>query len=245
VRIVLVRPSDSANVGAAARAMKNMGLARLVVVEPPRWDEARAAARAVHAVDVLAARTVVATLAEAVAGAGLVVGTTGRPTAPEHDGAVPVRALAPLVVAAAATDEVAIVFGPEDHGLSNAELDRCQRVATIPTDPAYPSLNLAHAVMVVAYELRQAAGDAEPAGAPPADGPTLAPHERQEMLYARLEAGLRAVSFLHRDNAAHMMRALRHILGRAGLADHEVQILLGVARQMAWAGDRATRRGPN
>src|SRR5512147_2262925 len=117
IRIVLVRPNEAQNVGAVARGMKNMGLTDLVVVDAPELDEARAATLAVHAGDVLAARRQVASLAAALADCGLVVGTSGRPTAARDGGTSP-RAFAPTLLAAAATNDVALVFGPEDHGLA-------------------------------------------------------------------------------------------------------------------------------
>jgi tRNA/rRNA methyltransferase len=234
IRIVLVRPREAQNVGAVARAMKNMGLGRLVLVDAPELDEARAAMLAVHASDVLAGRTAVATLGDALAGCGLVVGTSGRPMAARDGGTGP-RALAPAMRAAAATNDVALVFGPEDHGLALEELKLCHHVLTIPTSDAYGSLNLAQSVLVCAYELWMAAAPAEPAR-------VLAPHERLELLWTKLEAGLVAVSFLHGDEAPAMMRRLRRLFGRAELDDDEVQILLGVARQMTWAGTRARRQ---
>lgn len=235
VRIVLVRPREAQNVGAAARAMKNMGLGRLVLVDAAGLDETRAATLAVHAADVLAARTEVATLGTALAGCGLVVGTSGRPTA-ARDGAATPRALAPTLLAAAAANDVALVFGPEDHGLALEELKLCHHVVTIPTSDAYGSLNLAQSVLVCAYELWTATA--------PAEAPrVLAPHERLELLWTKLEAGLTAVSFLHGDEAPAMMRRFRRLLGRAELDDEDVQILLGVARQMTWAGTRARGQG--
>jgi tRNA/rRNA methyltransferase len=231
IRVVLVRPREAQNVGAVARAMKNMGLARLVLVSAPALDEARAATLAVHAADVLAARREVATLDEALAGCGLVIGASGRPTAARDGGMAP-RTFAPTILAAAAANDVALVFGPEDHGLALEELKHCHHVLTIPTSETYGSLNLAQAVLVCVYELCTAAAPAEPSR-------VLAPHERLELLYAKLEASLQAVSFLHGDEAPAMMRRLRRLLGRAGLDDDEVQILLGMARQMTWAGTLA------
>ena len=235
IRIVLVRPREAQNVGAAARAMKNMGLGNLVLVDPPPLDEARAATLAVHAGDVLAARRDVATLADALADCGLVVGTSGRPTA-LRDGAATPRALAGTMLAAAAANDVALVFGPEDHGLALEELKLCHRVIAIPTSDAYGSLNLAQAVLVCAYELRTAALDAA------AQAPTarpLAAHARVELMYEKFAAGLTAISFLHGDEAPVTMRRLRRMLGRAALDEDEVQMLLGIARQMTWAGTQA------
>ena len=248
VRIVLVRPQHAGNVGAAARAMKNMGLDRLVLVAPQRWDPTQATTMAVHAADVLACLRQVESLAAAVADCGLVVGTSGRATATQL-GALPPRTLAPEIVAVSAANDVALVFGPEDHGLSNDDLALCQRVVSIPTAAAYGSLNLAQAVLVCAYELLLATAAADggaaaiaparsaPTGAAASAGParTLAASERLELMYAKLETALRAIGFLHRDTAAPMMRALRRTLGRAALDEQETAVFLGLARQIAWA----------
>jgi len=254
VRVVLVRPQHAGNVGAAARAMKNMGLERLVLVAPQHWDPAQATTMAVHAADVLARLRRAESLAEAIADCGLVVGTSGRATATQL-GALSPRTLAPEIVAASATNDVALVFGPEDHGLSNDDLARCQRVVSIPTADAYGSLNLAQAVLVCAYELLLAAAAdggtaaAAPTGAAAHGGGgtrTLAASERLELMYAKLETALRAIGFLHRDNATPMMRALRRTLGRAALDEQEAAVFLGLARQIAWvatARDKALVEG--
>jgi tRNA/rRNA methyltransferase len=238
IRIVLVRPREAQNVGAAARAMKNMGLTELVLVDAPAFDEVRATALAVHAGDVLTARRHVPTLALALADCGLVVGTSGRPTAARDGGTAP-RALAPAILEAAGANRVALVFGPEDHGLALEELKLCHHVITIPTSDAYGSLNLAQSVLVCAYELWTAA--AERTAHPSADR-SLATHERLELMYEKLELGLAAVSFLHGEEAPSTMRRLRRLLGRAALDDDDVQMLLGVARQMTWAGTQARAR---
>ncbi len=229
IRIVLVEPRDAGNVGATARAMKNMGLTRLILAAAPPLDEARATTMAVHARDVLKARQTATDLPAAVADAHLVVGTSGRATS-QRDGGRPPRDVAAEIVAAAATNEVALVFGPEDRGLSNVELAHCQSFITIPTDPGYGSLNLAQSVLLCAYEIFLAADAAAPT-------PTraLATGARHELMYEKLEAALLAVGFLQPDTAAGMMRKLRRTLGRAPLDDDEVQIFLGIARQMSWS----------
>jgi TrmH family RNA methyltransferase len=257
IRVVLLRPRGAANVGAVARAMKNMGLARLVLVDPPRLDREQARVMAVHAADVLAARAEVASLAAAVADCGLVVGTCGRPSV-RAEGALSPRALAPQILAASAVNDVALVFGPEDHGLSNDDLALCQQVIAIPASAEYGSLNLAQAVLVCAYELflAAAAPAGAAAGATPATSGTaahaapvpalssasaeraprrLAVSARTELMYDKLEAALRRIDFLQPDSAAHVMRDLRRTLGRAELDDDEVQVFLGIARQIEWA----------
>lgn len=232
IRVILVRPRNSGNVGAAARAIKNMGLGRLILVAPHRFDPVRARKMAVHAADVLHHRRVVRTLEEAVEGCGLVVGTTSRPSAARR-GALGPRALADEVVAASAVNDVGLVFGPEHHGLSTDELKLCHRVASIPAAPAYVSLNLAQAVLLVAYEMFVAA-----AGGPPTVERVLASSQRVELMYAKLEEALRTIGFLHAGNAEHMMRALRRILGRAALVEHDVRVFLALARQIGWFGSQ-------
>ncbi len=214
-----------------------MGIERLVLVAPTRrFDPARAIQLAVHARDVIDECRSVGTLEEAVADCSLVVGTTSRPSA-LRTGATSPRSAAPEILATAARSEVALVFGPEDHGLSNEELALCQRVVTIPASATYASLNLAQSVLVCAYELLLAddgtGGDGQRHVAPRASCGRL------EFLYRRLEEALLRVGFLHTGNTVHMMRSLRRIFGRAALEEHDVQILLGMLRQVQWAADRA------
>ncbi len=232
LRVVLVRSRNSGNVGAVARALKTMGLAELVLAAPYRFDAGRAREMAVHATDVLERARIVPTLDAAIADCGLVVGTTSRPTAARH-GVLAPRALAAEIGAVVSRQPVALVFGPEHHGLSNDELGRCHRVVTIPTSAAYRSLNVAQAVLVCVYELFVATTEEPVIPASP-----RATSQQVEFMYARLEDGLRAIGFLHDGNARHMMEAVRGLLAHARLDDHGIQLLLGIARQMAWAGAR-------
>ena len=233
VRVVLVRPRGSANVGAAARAMKNMGVTSLVLVDPV-CRQRPAESMAVHARDVVRAAVTRASVAEAVGDCALVVGTTCR-GGPYRAGTLDPEALAPLVRGAAAHGPVALLFGPEDHGLSNEDLRHCQRLVTIDTSAEYASLNLAQAVLLVCHELRRAAraGQALDASATPA------PAEAVQRMYEHLQRALLSVGFLHPQNPEHLMFAIRRLFGRAGLDEQEVRIILGMARQMEWA---ATRR---
>jgi tRNA/rRNA methyltransferase len=233
VRVVLVRPRGSANVGAAARAMKNMGLTSLVLVDPV-CRRAPAEAMAVHARDVVRAAVTHATVAEAVADCALVVGTTCR-RGPYRAGALEPDAVAPLVLGAAAHAPVALLFGPEDHGLSNDDLRHCQRLVTIDTSEAYASLNLAQAVLLVCHELRRAARAGEALGT----DTEPAPAEAVQRMYEHLQRALLSIGFLHPQNPEHLMFAIRRLFGRAGLDEHEVRIILGMARQMEWAAGQA------
>jgi TrmH family RNA methyltransferase len=237
IRVVLVRPLGSANVGAAARAMKNMGVGELTLVRPAVRRYAAAEAMAVHARDLVRGARVAASVGEAVADCGLVVGTTCR-GGPYRAAAEGPEALAPLLLAAAAHAPVGILFGPEDHGLTNDDLRACQRLIAIDTSPAYASLNLAQAVLLVCYELRRAAlagRRAQPGIAPAAAADV-------QRMYDHLQRALLSIGFLHPQNPEHIMFAIRALLGRTALQDHEVRILLGIARQIEWAAGTRTAK---
>jgi tRNA/rRNA methyltransferase len=227
---VLVRPLQAGNVGSAARALKNMGLGHLRLVAPQAAAGGRSAATmAVHAGDVLHSAGHFANLGAALADCTLAVGTTCRPGL-YRSGVVGVREAATQLVTEAAANRVAIIFGPEDTGLVNRELKFCQRLITIPTAPEYPSLNLAQAVMLVAYELMMAAGVARemPAAEPYASAAAV------DAMLERLSEALVAIGFLPAKNPEHIMFALRALLGRAGIGARELDILNGIARQIRW-----------
>jgi TrmH family RNA methyltransferase len=230
IRVVLVRPRGGADVGAAARAMKNMGMGALTLVRPAVRRFRAAEAMAVHAHDVLRRARVVADLAAAVGDCGLVVGTTCR-GGPYRAGAEDAETLAPHLLAAAAQGPVAVLFGPEDHGLTNDDLRHCQRLIAIDTSLAYPSLNLAQTVLLVCYALRRAAT----AGTDVPRVRSRAPAAAVQRMFDHLQRALLRIGFLHPQNPEHLMFALRRLFGRGGLEDHEVRILLGIARQIDWA----------
>jgi tRNA/rRNA methyltransferase len=147
------------------------------------------------------------------------------------------RDIAPGLIAAGVSNRIAMVFGPEDFGLSNSEIAQCQRLITIPTAPEYPSLNLAQAVMVVAYELMLAAG-AERATIASEE---YAPAAAVEEMHRRMADALIAIGFLPEDNPDHLMLTLRSMFGRSGVRPRELDILNGIARQVRWvANDGAT-----
>ncbi len=231
LRIALVGPRGAHNVGAAARAMKNLGARDLVLIRPAFGRLATAERMAVHAADVVRAARIADDLATAVGDCRLVIGTTCRERG-YRSTAEPIEVLAPAVLAAATQGPVAIVFGPEDRGLSNESLRHCQRLCRLDTSPDYPSLNLSQAVLLVCWELRRAArqGSGVAAGTAP-----IAPAAALQQLYDHLQAALLAIGFLNRQNPDHIMFALRALLGRAAPHEDEVQILRGIARQMEWA----------
>jgi tRNA/rRNA methyltransferase len=230
IRIVLVRPRGAANVGAVARAMKNMGVDDLVLVRPALVGTFWSTAMAVHADDVLQRMRRFDSLPEAVADCALVVGTTSRGGLYRAAAESP-RVAAPRLLATAAANRVALVFGPEDHGLSNQDLKVCHQLIMIPTASDYASLNLAQAVMVCCYELALAAQGEQPAALP-----VLASAGRIEQMFQRLQTAFLKIGFLHADNPDHIMFAFRRMLGRAQIEERDVRILLALARQIEWYG---------
>lgn len=230
VCVVLVRPQGAANIGAAARAMKNMGLRDLRLVGVSARRAAAALPVAVHARDVVEGARHCDTLAAAVADCGLVVGTTLRGGLYRRGAESPAR-LAPLIVAQAARAPVALVFGPETHGLTRDDLRCCQRLLTIDADPEYGSLNLAQAVLLCCYELRRsAAAEAESA----AEGEQPAAAGEVLRLLDALESALLRIGFLNPQNPDPILFAIKDLLGRAVLRPYEVRVLLGLARQIEW-----------
>lgn len=230
VRIVLVGTSHPGNIGAVARAMKTMGLQRLVLVAPKEFPAKEASARAAGAVDVLESARVCADLDEALAGASFVVGASARLRSLAWPSMAP-REAAARIVAETGSGEAAVVFGRENSGLTNEELARCHALLHIPTAPALGSLNLAMAVQVVAYELFLASG-AAPA-LPPDRAQPAATAEEMEKFYEHLEAALIAAKFLDPDNPRHLMRRLRRLFNRAQPDSNEVNILRGILVALA------------
>jgi len=224
VRIVLVNTSHPGNIGAAARAMKNMGLTELSLVDPQLFPSAEATARASGADDLLAAARCAATLEQALEGCSLVIGASARNRTLPLPTLDP-RECAALVEQQPADSHTAIVFGRERTGLTNDELDRCHYLVQIPTNPDYPSLNLAAAVQVVAYELRMAAGLSL---SRPENKHRYATAEEMELFYRHLEETLIAIDFLDADNPRQLMRRLRRLFARARPNENEVNILRGV-----------------
>lgn len=224
MRIVLVRTRHPGNIGAAARAMLTMGLSRLVLVAPARFPDAEATALATGATGLLETARVVATLDDALAGCTLAIGLSARPR--EYAGRVlALRDAAREAIAQADAGDVALVFGTEMSGLSNAELARCGIAATIPANADYASLNVAAAVQVAAYELRVASGLSQVWSAPRF---TVATHDEIEALHAHARRTLTAMRFLNPDQPRRLLPRLRRLFGRAQLEREEVNILRGI-----------------
>jgi len=230
IRIVLASPLYGGNVGAVCRAMANMGLSDLAVVAPRNLDLDEARMMACHATDILDGRSEFGTLAEAVADCGLVMVTTAREGLYRRHAKTP-REWAGKALEAAGTGKVALVFGREDNGLSNEELELATQIIRIPTTPEYPSLNLAQAVMVCCYELFVANGTYEP----PVEKTPEAPSELRERMFAMWDDTLMKIGFMKDDKEDHMMLGLRRILSRGPLTVDDVRILMGIARQTLWA----------
>ncbi|MDE2450312.1 MAG: RNA methyltransferase [Gammaproteobacteria bacterium] len=225
IRIVLVEPSHPGNIGAVARAMKNMGLEQLMLVSPRQFPHSEAVARASGADDVLAKAQMVGTVAEAIAGCGLVVATTSR-ARDQYFRVADVRDAAERILLESRRGPAAVLFGSERAGLSNEQLEAAHLLLSIPASEAYPSLNLAMAVQVVAYELFRARGvqvDTAPAAGPLADPVEM------ERLYEHLAQVLEEIDFRDRtQGGTHLMARLRRLFQRAALDRNEVNILRGI-----------------
>ena len=226
VRVVLCETSHPGNIGAAARAMKTMGLSRLVLVKPKHFPHADADAFASGAGDVLRAAVVRDSLEEALAGTVLAVASTSRHRDLTHE-VVDCREACKRMVQVASHDEVALVFGPERTGLTVRDVNKCQLIAAIPANPEYASLNLAQAVQVFGYELRMSAGGMAP---PVPQSSEPATHDEVEGFYRHLEEVFHASGFLDPQEPKRLMQRMRRLFARSRLEKEEVNILRGFLR---------------
>jgi tRNA/rRNA methyltransferase len=229
IRVVLCETAHPGNIGAAARALKTMGLGSLYLVAPERFPDPQAEWLASGATDVLQSARVCASLDQALAGSAFTVACTSR----VRGIAVPMvsaREAAARVVEVAREQPAALVLGNETFGLTAAEVNRCQLLATIPANPQYASLNVAAAVQVFAYELRVAAlGNSVPAG----KAPVLANHEQVEQFYSHLERAMVEGGFLNPEHPKKLMPRMRRLFGRAQLEKEEVNILRGIIKALS------------
>jgi len=236
VRIVMVHTSHPGNIGAAARAMKNMCLSDLVLVSPQGFPSAEATSRASGADDVLAAARVVGTLAEAVSDCRVVIGASARLRSVAWPLVDP-RECAQMAAAEARKGPVSIVFGRESSGLSNEELDLCTHLVHIPTNPGYSSLNVAMAVQVISYELMQARGGELPTER---EDSRVASNAEMEGFFSHLEQALDEIGFTDERRAEKLLRRLRRLFHRAEPDSEEVNILRGILS--AAQGRKSMRR---
>ncbi len=227
VAVVLFRPRLPENIGAAARAACNMGLSRLILVRPENPDRERMLKMATAAAaPILESMAVHDDLAAALVPFQYVVGTTARLGGVRQELLSP-RQMAARLVGLSRGNDIAILFGPENFGLTNAELPFCHALVTIAT-AACSSLNLAQAVMVLAYELATAAGS------PSLFEPRLANSRELESMYAMLQETLVKINFISHQNPEHWMFNVRRLFARHGLRAREAQVIKGICRQIDW-----------
>lgn len=236
VDIVLARPKHPGNVAAACRAMKNMGLTALRIVDPPAGlDDVAVRSMAYGAWDVLDSADCVASVREATSANTLVVGTSGRPSAGEWTP----RRFASEGAERAGSGRIAVVFGPEPSGLRLDELALCHLNVRIPTDPAHGSLNLAQAVLVVGYEIFLSS-----AATLPAEPGPVAPAGQIEAALDDLRTGLTGIGYLNPACPDAVLSELRSLVVRARPTPREIALLRGLARQIRWAAQRIAQKGP-
>jgi len=238
IQIVLIATSHPGNIGSAARAMKNMGLSQLSLVSPKDYPNVKATARASGADDILENAVICQTLEEAIAGATLVIGASARDrrlTWPELNP----KQMAELVREKSANSDtrIAILFGRENNGLSNEELELCHYLVQIPANPVYSSLNLAAAVQVLAYELRMVylqsvaeSHDRNISSAKKAnelDSP-LAKGDAMNHMYEHMQSVLVRLEFINEQQPAKLVRRIKRLFNRAQMEEKEVQIIRGM-----------------
>ncbi len=237
ISIVLCRPRYPENIGAAARAMRNMGIRQLVVVEARNCDLTRVCRMATHAaLDVVEQIEYRDTLEEALAGYNYVVGTTARLGGERKVVSSPSK-LGQKLFPIAHDNRIAILFGPEDRGLTNVDIRFCDVLVNVPTAD-FSSLNLAQAVMIICYELFSYTR-----GRSPDFAPRLADRHELEAMYAQLKDVLVRISFLNPENPDYFLNNLRHFFSRLQLRAREVRIIRGICRQIDWYGNKRYQDG--
>lgn len=238
ISVVLVQTQHSGNIGSAARAMRNMGLIRLKLVCPPqRWKE-KATKMAAGALDLVDPIQVHASFDRALETEQVLVGTTSGRDRQNHHHVYTPRQIAPILRRIARTQKIALLFGPEHRGLTDQELSKCRYLVSVPSDDAYPVLNLAQTVTVLVYELNASHEK---------DLNVLLPsvnHAQREEMFLQMEKVLTEIGFLSSGNPGHTMKTIRRFLGRADLSRQDVQILRGILSQMEWYSRTGHRLKP-
>jgi tRNA/rRNA methyltransferase len=237
VSIILNRPRYPENIGAAARAMRNMGFRHLIVVDPQNCDLTRVLKMATHAaIEVVEDMEIYEDLQTALGPLSYIVGTTAR-LGGQRQLAGSVVSLAAKLAPICANNRVGLLFGPEDRGLTNEDIRLCHELVTIPT-AEFSSLNLAQAVMILCYELQRFN---QPKGNTFA--PRLANRHELEGMYAQLKDILVRISYIQPDNPDYFMNNIRHFGTRMKLRAKEVSIIRGICRQIDWFGEKCYREG--
>lgn len=231
IAIILYKPKYAGNIGAAARAAKNMGIHHLVVVGAKDVDSEEIKQRATHlAADVVEKIQYVERVENALSDFNYIIGTTARQGKFRGPFVTP-REIASEVVHLSQKNKVALLFGPEDTGLANEQLRLCHAVVTIPTSKEFTSLNLAQAVMILCYEIFVAS---LPAACENKVAPKLALVSELEGMYEHIQQMLSEIGFLNPDNPEHWMLYIRKFFARSGLLSREVKIIRGICRQLEW-----------
>lgn len=226
IHFILVEPKEAGNIGASARAMKNMGFKNLELINPVEFLNDEGRRMACNDVDVLEKAKVHKSFGDAIKDKGIVIGATRR-LGKRRGLILPVKDGIKRAIIAAKKNKVAILFGRESKGLSNKEVEECGFMITIPADPLSPSLNLAQSVLLVAYELGQKTYKAA--------APELVKRAELDTLYSHIQSTLKLLDYIprgNRDLEARIMRNLKHMLGRAGLTDWELKMLYGICSQV-------------
>lgn len=240
--VILHEPQDLVNVAHVVRGMKNFGLRDLRLVNPREYEAYRVEGIAHQTQDVLSRVRSYTALSDALADCTHIVGFTARGRTAKRNLQRP-REAAAEIGALPGDGVVGLLFGREDKGLSNEALDRCHRVVTIPSDPAYPSLNLAHAVIIMLYELALARGAEAQGFKPPRRTSEPAVADDLERLFTDVERALRAIDFFKTRNAEGVMRTMREVAHRTPLDAREVKLLRAIAIEVTKYGERLARSG--
>jgi len=237
IQIVLVETSHPGNIGAAARAMKTMGLNRLVLVNPAQYPCVEATARAAGADDVLAKAVVTDSLKAGISDASYVLGTSARLRTLRWPGVDPSTAAVESLQTIRENGSVALVFGRESSGLTNEELSLCHKLVHIPVNPDYSSLNLAAAVQVLCYEIRsQFTADDKPLVVDDSGEKQATAHDMEDFM-RHLENTLIKIDYMDPANPRKSMPRLRRLFHRARMSRNEVNLLRGVLKQMSKLAD--------
>lgn len=229
--VVLYQPKDPINIGTTLRAMRNMGLSRLRVVEPAANDLWRISIAAPRCEQEIQAIQRFPSLTEALHDVHYTVGLTARPRKANYTVMHP-REAVPILIQRSIEGKIALLFGREDSGLPNSALTLCHAYITIPANPSYNSLNLAQAVLIMAYELFLATQDQPIAYPEPKRSFPLADHQQLEGMYQQIEETLWGIEFIKTQTSRGIMRSIRHILGRTDLDEREVRIIRGIFHEV-------------